>query len=153
MKKIMIMLLLGGIFCTAAIAQKITTDRVPALVYRSFKSRFPASNQESWAKESKSIYEVVFFNEKKKQSASFDTAGTWLETETEINFNQLPRPVNAGFNKQFGDFTIQETLQVETADKGTIYELTINKGKVGYEVQFSAKGELLKKEEAKPEED
>ena len=153
MKKIMIMLSLGVIFCTGAIAQKITTDKVPALVYRSFKTRFPVSNQESWEKESKSTYEVVFFNERKKQSATFDTSGTWLATETEINFNQLPRPVSAGFNKQFGGFTIQETTQVETADKGTLYELIINKGKEGYEVQFSAKGDLIKKEEAKPEED
>ena len=151
MKKTMIVLLLATIAYTAAVAQKITTDKVPALVYRSFKSRFPASNQESWEKESKAVFEVVFFNERKKQSASFDTSGTWLETETEINFNQLPRLVSAGFNKQFGDFTIQETLQVETSDKGTFYELTINKGKTGYEVQFSAKGELIKKEEAKPE--
>ncbi len=151
MKKLLMILLLGGTFCTGAYSQKITTDKVPALVYRSFKSRFPASNQESWAKESAAIYEVVFFNERKRQSASFDTSGAWKETETDINFNQLPRVVSAAFNKQFGGFTIQETTEVETADRGTLYEMIINKGKEGYEVQFSAKGELLKKEEAKPE--
>ena len=139
MKKIMIVCLLGTLFFAPAFAQKITTDKVPVLIYRAFKSKFPASNQESWAKESASVYEVVFFNEKKKQSAQFDTTGAWKETETEINFNALPRPVNAAFNKQFGGFMVQE------------YELIINKGKEGYEVQFSAKGELVKKEAAKEE--
>ena len=151
MKRIIVMMLLGGIFYSGAFAQKITTDKVPALIYRSFKSRFPASTQESWEKESMAVYEVVFFNERKKQSASFDTSGAWRETETEINFNQLPRVVNAAFNKQFGGFTVQETTSVETPDKGTLYELVINKGKEGYEVQFSAKGELIKKEAAKAE--
>ena len=151
MKKAIMILLLTGMFFTEASSQKITTDKVPALVYRSFKSRFPASNQESWERDGAAVYEVVFFNERKRQTASFDTSGAWRETETEINFNQLPRVVNAAFNKQFGGFTIQETTEVETADKGTLYEMIINKGKEGYEVQFSAKGELLKKDAAKEE--
>jgi hypothetical protein len=149
MKKIIMALLVSGIFCSAAIAQRITTDKVPALVYRAFKTKFPASNQESWSMEDKTSYEVDFFNGNKKQSAVFKEDGTWLETETEITFNQLPRPVNAAFNKQFGGFTVQETLQVETPDKGTLYEMIINKGTEGYEVEFSAKGDLLKKDAAK----
>jgi len=152
MKKVMIALVISSLFGSAAIAQKITTDKVPVLIYRSFKSRFPASNQESWEKVSNAVYEVDFFNERKKQSASFDTSGAWRQTETEIMLNQLPRVVNAAFNKQFGGFTVQETTEVETADKGTLYELIINKGTEGYEVQFSAKGELLKKDAAKSDE-
>ena len=151
MKKIIMMLLVGAFFCSSAIAQKITTDKVPVLIYRSFKTKFQSANQESWSRESKSVYEVEFFNDRKKQSATFDTSGAWLETETEINFSQLPRAVSASFNKQFGGFTIQETTSVETADRGTLYELVINKGKEGYEVQFSAEGKLLKKDEAKAE--
>jgi len=151
LKRIMILSMLSSMLSVAAIAQKITTDKVPVLIYRAFKSKFPASNQESWEKETAAVYEVVFFNERKRQSASFDTSGAWRETETDILFSQLPRPVNAAFNKQFGGFTVQETIEVETADKGTLYELTINKGSEGYEVQFSAKGELIKKEAAKAE--
>lgn len=140
--------LLAMIFYSCSFAQKITTDRVPALIYRSFKTKFPASNQESWSKESSIVYEVDFYNQNKRQAATFDTSGAWLETETAIKFNQIPRAVNAAFNKQFGDFTVQETLEVETPGKGMLYELTINKGSEGYEVQFSAKGELIKKEAA-----
>jgi len=151
MKKIMSVLLLGSIFYSVSFAQKITTDKVPALVTRAFISKFPASNQQSWSMEGKSTYEVVFFNGNKKQSATYKEDGTWLETETEIKFSQLPHAVSAAFNKQFGGFTIQETTEVETADKGTLYELVINQGKEGYEVQFSAKGDLLKKEAAKEE--
>lgn len=151
MKKLIIALLFGMVFSTFSFAQKITTDKVPALVMRAFHSKFPESNQQSWAMEGKTTYEVVFFNGNRKQSATYKEDGTWIETETEIKFGQLPHPVSAAFNKQFGDFTIQETTEVETADKGTLYELVINKGKEGYEVQFSAKGELLKKEAAKEE--
>ena len=151
MKKIIITLLLGAIFYAPSFAQKITTDRVPVLIMRAFSSKFLAANQQSWSIESKGVYEVEFYNDKKRQSATFDTTGAWLATETEIKFNQLPHAVAAGFNKQFGDFTVQETLEVETPDKGTSYELTINKGATGYEVVFSDKGALIKKEAAKAE--
>jgi len=151
MKNLMLILLFGSFFCSLSFGQRITTDKVPVLVSRAFISKFPASNQQSWSMEGKGTYEVDFFNGNKKQSATYEEDGTWLQTETEIKFSQLPHPVSAAFNKQFGDFTIQETTEVETADKGTLYELVINKGKEGYEVQFSAKGELLKKEAAKEE--
>ncbi len=151
MRKIVLMLSLLAWVYVPLLAQKITTDQIPVLIFRSFKSRFPAANQESWSKENAAVYEVDFFNDRKKQSATFDTSGAWRETETEIKFNQLPRAVSVAFNKQFGDFTIQETTEVETADKGTLYELIINKGSEGYEVTFSAKGELVKREAAKEE--
>jgi len=151
MKKVILMLVMCAMFLAPVFAQKITTDKVPVLIYRAFKSKFQGASQESWSKESKSVYEVEFFNDRKKQSATFDTSGAWLETETEISLSQLPRVVNAAFNKQFGGFTVQETTSVETADRGTLYELIINKGSEGYEVQFSAKGELLKKDAAKSE--
>jgi hypothetical protein len=133
-------------------AQKITTDALPVLIYRSFKSKFPASNQESWAKVNDSVYQVDFYNEKKRLDASFDTSGIWLNTETEINFSQVPKVVTAAFNKQFPGFMVQETLQIESADRGTSYSFIINKGSEGYEVEISAKGELLKKDAAKADE-
>ncbi len=151
MKRIVMMLLLAGVVYSSSVAQKITTDKVPALVTRAFRSTFPQSSQQSWSMEGKTIYEVVFFNGNKKQSATFDADGTWRETETEIKFNELPHAVSAAFNKRFGGFNIQETTMVETPDKGTLYELVVNKGKEGYEIQFSAKGELVKKEAAKAE--
>ena len=152
MKRIILLCLIASAIAPV-FAQKITTDKVPVLVYRAFKSKFPASNQESWAKEGKNVYEVDFFNEKKKQSATYDSIGTWLATETEIPYNQLPKAVSAAFNKQFGGFMVQETTQVESATKGMLYELIVNKGTEGYELQFSAKGDLLEKEVAKPEGD
>ena len=148
MKRIVMILLCGTMFYSASFAQRITMDKVPVLVSRAFNSKFPAATQQSWERETLAVYEVNFYNGGKKQSASYDTSGTWRETETAIKFDQLPHPVNAAFNKQFAGFRIQETLQVETADKGTLYELTINKGKEGYEVLFSAKGEIVKKEAA-----
>ena len=151
MKKTSIALLLSVTFYASVFAQKITTDKVPVLIARAFRSTFPASGQQSWDRISASVYEATFFNESKRQSATFDTTGAWLSTESEIKLTQLPHAVTAAFNKQFEGFNVQETIQVETPDKGTYYELTINKGKDGYEVQFSAKGELLKKEAAKEE--
>ena len=95
------------------------------------------------------VYEAVFFNARKRQSAQFDSTGKWLQTENETDFNQLPRPVSQALNKQFSGFQIQEAYQVETVDKGTLYDVSVFKGKENYEVTFSAKGEVLSKEAGK----
>lgn len=55
--------------------------------------------------------------------------------------------VQNAFQKEFEGFNVQEVYEVETFDKGINYDITAFKGTKNYEVVFSAKGELLKKEE------
>jgi hypothetical protein len=96
--------------------------------------------------EKANVYQAAFFNGKKRQTAQFDNTGKWLETETEINYSELPKAVDRAFAKQFDGFKVQVINQVETPDKGTLYELEVFKGRENYDVLFSAKGELIKKE-------
>ena len=44
---------------------------------------------------------------------------------------------------------IEEAEKAEILDKGMFYEVELEKGKLSYEVQFSAEGKVLKKEEKK----
>ena len=79
-------------------------------------------------------------------NALFDTTGKWLETETEINYGAVPAKVQRAFEKEFEGYQIQEVFEVE-APEGITYEIIAFKGRTNYEAVFSAKGELLKKEE------
>ena len=135
---------------TNAIAQKITTEKVPTKASSAFKAKFPAAKQESWSIESPGIYEVEFINGAKTQSAEFDETGNWLETETKMDFKQMPLPVTQAFTKQFEGFKIQEANEVETPRQSITYEIVGVKGKEGYEVLFTAEGELLKKKSERP---
>jgi len=146
MKKLTCLLLSLMFCCVFAQAQKIPTSKVPAQAGKAFRDKFPQAQQDSWSMEGKDAYEVEFFNGKKKQSAVFDATGKWLETETEIQFGQLPHAVASGFDKEFGGFKVNEVNEVETPDKGIVYEIDVAKGRETYTATFSAKGELLKKE-------
>ncbi len=136
---------------TNAIAQKITTDKVPTKASSAFKAKFPAAKQESWSIESPGIYEVEFINGAKTQSAEFDETGNWLETETKMDFKHIPQPVTQAFTKQFEGFNVQEANKVETPKANTTYEIVAVKGKDGYEIMFSAEGKMLKKNVEKVE--
>ncbi len=144
MKKLTL-ILIAAIATHFCFGQKLTMDKVPSACANAFKQKFPNGSQPGWSKEDKD-FEVEFFNGKKRQSALFDATGKWLETETEINYNAVPGKVQAAFQKEFEGYQVQEVYEVETPDKGLNYEITTFKGAKNYEVVFSAKGEMLKKE-------
>lgn len=145
MKKLSLILLaiIATSFC---FAQKLTMDKIPSAATNAFKQKFPNGSQPGWSKEDKD-FEVEFFNGKKRQSALFDASCKWLETETEINYNAVPGKVQTAFQKEFEGYQVQEVYEVETPNKVINYEITAFKGAKNYEAFFSAKGEMLKKEQ------
>ncbi len=145
MPKPLFALLLACCFALQLTAQKITPNKVPGAVGSAFRAKFPQAQQDSWFVADSGNYQVQFFNEKKVQSATFSDKGLWLQTETEINLNQLPAAVNRSFNSQFQGFSVQEVYMVETP-KGVTYAFTAFKGKESYDLVFGPKGDLLQKE-------
>ena len=99
----------------------------------------------------KKDFEITFKEKGIEMSANFDATGKWLETETEMKASDLPKEVTASVAKNFTGYKISEIAKVETPDKGLTYEMDLKKGKDGYEVQFSPKGDILKKEVVKKE--
>ncbi len=139
------------IFCMVFMAQlctgqHLTMDKVPAAAAQNFKARFPSGSQPGWIKNGEN-YEVQFFNGKKRQSALFDAGGNWLQTQTEINYGQVPGKVQRSFENEFEGYQVQEVYETETPLKGFSYELTAFKGSKNFVAIFSAKGELINKEQ------
>lgn len=129
-----------------AVAQTLTMDKVPPAAANAFKQKFPNGSQPGWSKEEGETFRVGFINGKKQQTALFDATGKWLQTESEINYGAVPGKVQRAFETEFEGYQIQEVFEVET-DKGISYEMIVFKGTKNYQAIFSAKGELLKKEE------
>ena len=130
----------------AAYAQKINQDKVPATVLSNFKKQFSAATKTQWEME-EADFEVNFKNGGVEYSAKYDKQGNWLETEQEINNTELPVAVKSALEKEFPKAEIEESEKVSYPKKATVYEIEIEKGKQKFEVQFSAEGTLLKKEE------
>ena len=150
MKKIIVMLSACLLISLMGYSQKITPDKVPVPVKQAFAKKFPAATDVKYEMEKKD-YEINFKDKGVEMSANFDATGKWLETETEIKQSDLPKEVSASVAKNFAGFKITEVAKVETPDKGLIFEMDLKKDKEGYEVQFSPKGDILKKTPLKKE--
>ena len=131
--------------------QKLKDSDVPEAVKATFAKNFPKAKEVKWSKEGTSEFEAEFEIAEVEQSANFDKTGKWLETETEIKKSELPQAVQATIAKEFAGFTVDETEKVESPGKALLYEIELKKDKVRYEVQFSADGKVVKKEEKKNE--
>jgi|ERR1043165_481415 hypothetical protein len=151
MKKLILFLAMLAI-SGSGFSQHLTIDKVPPAAANAFKLKFPNGSQPGWAKLSSDTFEVQFFNGKKRQGAWFNAAGNWLQTQNEIGFGQLPAKVQNAFGKQFEDFQVQEIYETELADKSFTYEISAFKGRENYFLVFSAKGDLLKKEQGESSE-
>lgn len=139
--------------CLTAQAQTLRMDQVPKVAQHNFRTKYPSAQQESWEQVAKDTYQVGFFNGKKRQTARFDGTGKWLETETDVQFSQVPGAVSRAVSKEFPGFDVQIISQIESPDQTEMtYEVVLFKGKENYDVTFSAKGAILKKEAGSPNE-
>lgn len=130
-------------------AQKAKTSEVPSAVKNSFSQKFPGAKEVKWSKENAAEYEAEFEIGRTEQTASFDPAGKWLETETEIKNSEIPGAVQATIKNEFAGYKMSEPEKLEAPDKGISFEMELKKDKITYEVQFAMDGKILKKKEKK----
>ena len=145
MKNIIFAMAMVCLAAGAAYAQKISIDKVPAIVQASFKKQFTSVTKPQWEMES-ADYEVTFQNKGVESSAKYDKQGAWLETEEEIKEAELPAVVKQEVEKQFPGFKMNEVEKASYPGNKIAYEMEMSKGKEAYNVQFSSEGKLLKKE-------
>lgn len=151
MKSINLMLLCTAFISVSAFAQKLSADKVPPIVHATFKTMFPSAEKTQWEMENDQEYEAEFKTGATEQSARFDRAGKWLETETEIKVSELPKAVQDALAKEFAGYKVKEACKVEDVIHGSAYEAEVQKDKEEMDVLLDASGKVLKKETEDPE--
>jgi uncharacterized membrane protein YkoI len=115
----------------------------PEAVTKAFTQKFAAAKSVKWANESANEWEAEFTMNGKDMSSSFDLAGKWLETETEISSKALPAAVTATLAKEFAGYKTGEISIIENPEmKG--FEIALKKDKTAVEVVIDANGKALK---------
>jgi hypothetical protein len=125
--------------------QKISADKVPAAVIKSFKDKFPNAKEVKWEKE-KNEYEGSFDSGKEEMSAEFDETGKWLETEMEIKETSLPPAVKESLKKEFAGYKVEHPVKLSNNKCSNCYEVEVEKSEKSYEVVLSQKGEIVSRE-------
>ena len=144
MKKIIVLLSACLLFSLMGYTQKITPEKVPATVKQAFATKFPAATDVNYVLKQK-CYEVTCKDKGVGTSANFNATGKWLKTATAITESDLPKEVSTAIAKDFAGFKISEVTTMELPDKPLFYMMDLKKGNEGYKVNFSAKGDVLKK--------
>jgi len=145
MKKMISMLIILALCSMVGVAQKLTPSKVPQNVRKAFSKENPKASGITWSME-EANYEVNFLLNNVKNSVVYDKDAKWLEKEAVIKVSDIPKEVKAALKKEFAGFKTTEAEKVEKADNSVQYHLGISKKDEAYEVQFSATGDVLKKE-------
>lgn len=138
MKNLIILsVFLLGISITAC-AQKTA----PEAVTKAFTQKFATAKSVKWDNESANEWEAEFTMNGKDMSSSFDLAGKWLETETEISSKELPAVVTATLTREFAGYKTGEMSIIENPEmKG--FEIALKKDKSAIEIVIDANGKVL----------
>lgn len=142
MKKLNVLILILVFFSSLTFAQKVTPDKVPANVKQAFLKEYPKAMESGWRVDNET-YQVFFNVNGVKHAAKFDKDGKWIDKEVRINLAELPKEVTASIAKNFAGYKSYEAEKVETPNKGTLYNVGLEKEKEFMEVHFSLKGEVL----------
>jgi hypothetical protein len=128
----------SAMITSLAWAQKINEKEVPIAVKNALYQKYPDAKEVKWEKENQQI-EAEFDVKKADVSVLFDDQGNIIETEQEIEINELPKGV-VDYVKSHYKQNIKEAAKITDA-KGTVtYEAEIK----GMDLIFDSNGKFLK---------
>ena len=130
----------------------------PVSVSEAFHKMFPEAKSVEWTQEDENTWEAEFEIESKEFSACFSEDGRWIETELEVEIDDIPYEAMEIIDSTYADLIVQEASWLETPDfVGYELEMGIKGEKeAALEVRITADGQIMNEvaeKEAKPEGD
>jgi len=138
MKKLALMTV-AAMITSLTFAQKMQEKDVPAPVKNAFQKQYPTASDVKWDKEGEK-FEASFDLNKTDNSVLFDAQGNILETEVEIELNQLPKGVLEYVKANYKGQKVKEAAKITDAKGKVTYEAEIK----GMDLLFDANGKFIK---------
>lgn len=120
-------------------AQKMHKKEVPVSVKVSFEKHYSSIKEVKWDKVGE-MFEASFDLNKIDNSVLFDAKGNILETEVEIESNQLPKGVLEYVKNNYKGKNVKEAAKITDAQGKVNYEAEI----IGLGLLFDSKGKFIK---------
>ncbi len=117
--------------------------QAPEAVKKTFKKMYPGENDPDWHKDDHGYYEANFKIDGIKYRADYNADGTWVETETSIDEDDLPKAIKKVIEDKFKDEKITEVEKVESATKGSFYDVEFKQKGKNKDVMFRADGTII----------
>lgn len=125
-----------------AMAQKLSSTKVPAAVKDALLRKYPNAAKVTWENE-KGNYEANWGGKSgEDMSVQYAPNGSFLEQVVAISPDKLPASVTAYIKKHYKGIKISEAGKVTNAKGATMYEAEIK----GKDFIFNEKGDYIKKD-------
>lgn len=123
---------------TFTYSQRISEKNIPTTVKNAFQKQYP-DIRTKWDKE-EGNYEASFSLNNKDCSALYDEQGNQLETEVEIEINELPKEVSSYLKEHHAGQKIKEVTKITDSKGIETFEVEIR----GKDLIFDSHGDFLK---------
>lgn len=109
-----------------------------------FNSKYPNAGRVEW--ETKAGYKVAdFFVDAKEAEAWFDIDASWVMTETDVTFAELPAEVQNAFKaSNYAAWHVDDVDKLERSNTEAVYVIEAEQGNEEYDLYYSADGTLIK---------
>ena|GEM_PF-674212 len=115
-------MLLATNLCSAQVVN------IPDKAKKSFAEKYPKASDVNWSN-NVSNYTAKFKQKKKDYVAHYNVDGTWDNTETKIDKDDLPKDVKESFSKsRYADWQLNSTDYVEDNKGQSLYRFNLKKG-------------------------
>ena len=113
-------------------------------ITKTFNSMYPNAERVEW--EPEGGYTVAEFNFKGVESeAWFESNGTWVVTESDMNYAAIPQEVKTAFEaSEYKTWRKEEVNLLERRDLESIYIIEVESGETERDLHYSPTGKLLK---------
>ena len=133
------LMMVAAMITSLTFAQKLQEKDVPTPVKTTFKKQYPNTKDVKWEKEGKN-FEAEFELNKTEQSVLLNAQGNILETEVEIELNQLPSAVLDYIKANYKGQSVKEAAKITDANGKDTFEAEVMK----MDVLFDESGKFLK---------
>jgi hypothetical protein len=145
MKKIFsisLTLLLAVVVSNTSFAQ---IRKIPAEVTSSFTAKYPQATEVEW-RDKLTSFAASFNIDGTDYVATFSNKGEWENTEQGFDQNDLPKPVQDGFEKsKYADWDVNQVIKIEMPDDVIQYRIEVSKGDINKKnLYFNSNGRMLK---------
>ena len=117
--------------------------QAPDSVKKTFQAMYPGENDPDWHKDDNGNYESNFKIDGIKYRADFKPTGEWIETESSIDFDELPQPIRDKIKSEYDKSDITEIEKVEHHSKGLFYDVEFKRKGKNKDVEMTANGKVI----------
>jgi hypothetical protein len=137
-------IILTALVLLCAAVSSFAQSKTPQAVLEAFNKKFPNATKVKWEKENAKEFEASFNLKGVDYSANYSDTGEWMETESTIDFNDLPNSVKATFNASHPNTKVKEVAKIETSKGQTQFEVEIKQGMKTVEFLYNSDGTEIK---------